>query len=504
MVQQETRLLPAHRLLVALDEWRSEPTDPKRSELAQALSGLVEGYGARGAYLSITAPQVPQLEIGVGSMLELRVSSAISPDIQPRSLLIEDSPDSDAVIWVDGADEPAVALAAAVELALDVVWSRHRARLQRQQLEALDAAVRGIAEVQRVDVVLQLIVDQVRVLVSAEYAALGIVGPFGNIEQFITSGLSDHGRELIGALPRGHGLLGLIIAEDTSFLIDDIATDPRRYGFPPNHPEMHSFLGVPVRSQGRSIGNLYLTNKRNARTFSDADMRLVEMFALHAGIAMENARLHEQNQRLAVVDERERISQDLHDSIIQSLYAISLSLEDLPEVSVEDPAEGAARADRAIDSIHGTIRDIRNFIFGLQPELLGTADLSAGIRSMANEFQANTLIDLELHLPDELPDIPADHAAHLLAITREALSNIYRHSHATRASLDLEQRDGILRLTIGDNGRGFDPMRERSTSHHGLGNLRSRAEGTGGTLELTSEPGAGTRLVVDIPVRANG
>ena len=277
-------------------------------------------------------------------------------------------------------------------------------------------------------------------------------------------------------------MLGLIIQENRSLLVDDIATDPRRHGFPPNHPEMHSFLGAPVRSKGRSIGNLYLTNKLSGAAFSADDLRLVEMFALHAGIAIENARLHAEVQRLAIVDERQRISQDLHDSIIQSLYAISLSLEDLPDVIAEDPAEGAARADRAIDSIHATIRDIRNFIFGLQPELLETADLASGIRSMAAEFRGNTLIDLEVEVAEDLPDMPDDHAANILAITREGLSNIAKHSRATRAWVDLRAEDGVARLTIGDNGQGLDPAQPRHSEQHGLANLHARAETLGGTL----------------------
>ena len=149
------------------------------------------------------------------------------------------------------------------------------------------------------------------------------------------------------------------------------------------------------------------------------------MFALHAGIAIENARLHEEVRRLAVVDERQRISQDLHDSIIQSLYAISLSLEDLPEVIAEDPAEGAARADRAIDSIHGTIRDIRNFIMGLQPELLDDADLATGHRDAGRRVPGKHADRPRgARRPMTLPELPRDHAAHVLAITREALSNI--------------------------------------------------------------------------------
>jgi two-component system, NarL family, sensor histidine kinase DevS len=368
-----------------------------------------------------------------------------------------------------------------------------------EQLAALDAAVRGIAGELAVDRVLQLIVDRVRDLVGAEFAALGIVKPDGNIEQFVTSGLSPQQRALIGSLPRGRGLLGLIIREDQSFLVDDIAVDPRRFGFPPNHPEMHSFLGVPVRSKGRSIGNLYLTNKLTAPTFSEADLRMVEMFALHAGISMENARLHEEVQRLVLVDERQRIAQDLHDSIIQSLYGISLSLEDLPELVVEDPAEGRRRTDRAIDSIHATIRDIRNFIMGLESASLTGDDLAASIETLVSDFRASTSVKLDVSI-EPLPTVPTARAAHVLAITREGLSNIARHSGATNAWLAVSEKDGVMRLIIRDNGHGFDPGTVPSADHHGLANLRSRAAAAGGSLDVVSEPGAGATLVAEIGV----
>ena len=373
----------------------------------------------------------------------------------------------------------------------------------RLQLDALDSAVRGIAGVQSVDRVLQLIVDNVRVLVGARYAALGIQGALGRIDEFIVSGITPEQRALLGDPPTGHGLLGLIIKEDRALLIDDIATDPRRYGFPEHHPEMHSLLGVPVRSRGETIGNLYLTNKETAPVFDGEDQALVERFALHAGIAIENARLHEQVGRLAIVEERERISQDLHDSIIQSLYAISLSLEDLPEIVAEDPPEGAARTDRAIDGIHATIRDIRNFIMGLQPELLAGADLRTSIETLAAEFRANTLIDLEMRVDADsaaLAQLTHDHEAHVLAITREALSNIAKHSNATRATIDLTAQDGTLTLIVGDNGRGFDVDAARSSRQRGLGNLRARAEQVGGRLNLTSEEGAGTRVSAELPI----
>ena len=249
-------------------------------------------------------------------------------------------------------------------------------------------------------------------------------------------------------MPRGHGFLGLIIRENGSIRIPDIALDERRYGFPPNHPEMHSFLGVPVTVKGRSVGNLYFTDKASGQEFTAADQALVETFARHAAIAIENARLHEQVQRLAVVDERERISQDLHDGIIQSIYAVGLSLEDVPELIEEDPDEVVRRVERAIDSLHLTIRDIRNFIFGLRPELLSGMTLMGGLAATVEEFRHNSMIDIELeaNAPIEEPDI--DTTAHLLGIVHESLANIARHSGASRVVIALSAADGGLELTV--------------------------------------------------------
>jgi signal transduction histidine kinase len=368
-------------------------------------------------------------------------------------------------------------------------------------LDAFDAATRAIAGLQSVDDVLQVIVDQVRPLVGAGYAALGIVGQDGMIERFITSGIDAETRARIGPLPRGHGFLGLIIRENQSIRIPDIAADERRYGFPPNHPEMHSFLGVPVTVHGVSVGNLYLTNKLVADAFSAEDQRVVETFALHAGIAIENARLHEQAERLAVVDERERIGKDLHDSIIQSLYGVGLSLEDVPELIRDDPDEVERRVERAIDSLHLTIQDIRNFIFGLRPELLGGTQLLPGLVAILEEFRHNSIIDIELEASERHESEPGSEAtAHLLGLANEALSNVARHSGATRAMVAVDSAaDGRLRLRIIDNGRGFDPTSvQAGFGHHGLANMRSRAESIGATMDIDSGP-RGTTIEIWLP-----
>ncbi len=366
--------------------------------------------------------------------------------------------------------------------------------------DALDAATRAVAGVLSVDEVLQVIVDQVRPLVGARYAALGIVDEHGIVERFITSGISDEVRASIGPIPRGHGLVGLIIEENRAFRIDDINVDPRRHGFPPNHPPMTTFLGVPITVKGRSVGNLYLTDKDGGSPFTEADQEIVEFFARHAGIAIDNARLHELVMSLAVIEERERISKDLHDGIIQSLYAVGLSLEDVPDLMDEDPAEVVRRVERAIDNLHIAIGDIRNFIFGLRPDLLGGVSLIVGLAALVDEFRHNTLIDIELAGGGLEPEPPAEVTAHLLGIVNEALSNVARHAAASRAWVDASSGpDGSVVLRVRDNGRGFDASIGAPLGHQGLANMRSRAAGIDATLEVASEPGSGTTISITLP-----
>lgn len=368
-------------------------------------------------------------------------------------------------------------------------------------LHALDRATRAIAGELDLDRVLQLNVDSVRDLVAARYAALGIVGPDGLIERFITSGISTEHRARIGALPRGHGLLGTIIRDGVSLRIPDIATHPDTYGFPAEHPPMHSFLGMPVRVGGETVGNFYLTEKRDAPEFSEADQELVEMFALHAGIAIQNARLHEEVQNLAVVDERLRISRDLHDGVIQSIYGVSLSLEDVLDLIDTDREGALRRVDRAIDRLHTTIGDIRQFIVGLGPE--SYIGLGAALQAMGRELLAGSRTQLTVDvgdsalLVDRLPP-EADHE--LVQIAREAISNVARHSGAGNATLALHVAGDSLTLVVEDDGTGFDPLRRLDGTHFGLANLRDRAAAFGGTLTINSEPGSGTRIIVRLPI----
>ena len=482
----------------ALEAWGADPNIAGHGRLSSAIARVVSGAGLLGCRLRVHAAPIPEVEVVAGSLAHATDSEAAVHNYDLRSgdrslgSLALDAPVSMDRAVVDEA-------ARGLEMALSGAWSSARASLAASELAALDAATRGIAGVLDVDRVLQLITDRVRELARAQYAALGIVDQDGLIERFITSGIGRGERERIGALPHGHGLLGVIVRESRPLRIPDIGTDPRSYGFPTNHPPMHSLLGVPITAKGRSIGRLYLTNKQPSGEFSADDERLVEMFALHAGIAIDNARLHEQVQRLAIVEERERIGRDLHDGIIQSIYAVGLSLEDVPDLFEDEPDVAKARVERAIDSLDQSIRDIRNFIFGLRPELLEQAGLIGGLAALADEFRVNSMVDVDLDTAEASEvELPLEQVSQLLSIAREALSNVARHSKATRGSVKVESQDGLVRLIVSDNGVGFDPETPRGPSHQGMVNMRDRADAIGGRIAVESEPEHGTRIIVEV------
>jgi signal transduction histidine kinase len=484
--QDSTGLLGLRDVAAALEDWRRDPHAAAYERLADAFGRVVTGSGLGGGHLYLHAPPLAEVEVRAGSLLDESIETAGLRTYELRfgdrtlATLALDAPPA-AVFSVDEC-------ARGFEIVIGAAWSEARAGQATDELA--------------VDRVLQLITDRVRELAHAQYAALGIVDQEGGIERFITSGVSRTERERIGPPPHGHGLLGVIVVASHPVRIHDIVMDHRRYGFPANHPPMHSLLGVPIGAKGRSIGRLYLTNKLPSGDFTEDDERLVEMFALHAGIAIENARLHDQVQRLAIVEERERIGRDLHDGIIQSIYAVGLSLEDVPDLMADEPEVAKERVERAIDSLDQSIRDIRNFIFGLRPELLEQAGLVGGLAALADEFRVNSMVDVDVEtFGVEEGDLSPDQTGQLLSIAREALSNIARHSKATQGTVGVEAHEGMIRLTVSDNGVGFDPDRQRGPSHQGLINMRARAVAIGGRLVLESTPGVGTRIIVEVARR---
>lgn len=368
-----------------------------------------------------------------------------------------------------------------------------------QALNALNRAALSIAGELDSEKVLQQIVDTARELVGARYAALGVPGQHGRLLRFVISGMERDEAAQIDHHPLGKGLLGAIIREGKSLRVTQAPEDPRSAGFPEGHPLMTSFLGVPIIGVGEPLGNLYLTDKIGAEAFSESDQELVEMLAAHAAIAIQNAQLYEQVERLAVLEERTRIGMDLHDGVIQSIYAVGLTLESTRLVLPEDAGESAQLLDSAVEGLNDAIRDIRNFILDLRPRRF-SGDLTQGLARLVREFQANTMIPVSMTVSQQLEDLPTSLARAIFLTTQEAMANVARHARASNVTLTLMRSETSVTLVINDDGRGFDTFDSSLQVGHGLANMQARSEGLDGTFRIRSSPGNGTTVTMRLPL----
>jgi signal transduction histidine kinase len=357
-------------------------------------------------------------------------------------------------------------------------------------------AILSIASDLELEGVLRRIVSAACTLTDATYGALGVLDAKGDeLAQFVTFGLSDAEEARIGERPKGHGVLGLLINDPQPIRLRDLGAHEKSFGFPPGHPPMHSFLGVPIRVRGLVFGNLYLTEKRSQAEFTERDERLLSSLAAAAGVAIDNARLHQRLGELALFADRERIARDLHDTVIQRLFAVGLSLQGL--AGVVDPPSAGDRIEAAVDELDLTIADIRSTIFALQ------ARNDMGVRAEITRAATETRDALGF-LPRVAFEGPIDSAAEAevaasaVSVVREALSNAVRHARATRVEVVVAATPHTFQVTIRDNGKGI--RRSASSSGHGLRNMAARAERLGGSLEVRSAPGEGTTIRWSVPL----
>jgi signal transduction histidine kinase len=372
-------------------------------------------------------------------------------------------------------------------------------RDRSRQLQALYEAGVTLTTELDVAVVLQTVVDLAAKLVDARYGALGVLDDDGKlIDQFITFGIDEEQRSLMGAPPRGHGVLGIIIKEGRSIRVDNIQSESGAVGFPPNHPPMKSFIGVPVRSKGQVIGDLYLTDKNGENsTFNQEDQQLLEMFANQAAVAIENAQLYRQIGQLAVLKERERIGMDLHDGIIQSIYAIGLMLEDSQHRIKREPDVAFGGITNAIHGLNDVIRDIRNYILDLRPQRFQGRNLITGLEELVRDLHANTLLEVELDLRElKIARLAPEKTVEILHVVQEAFTNIRKHARAGQVWVNAEMKDGSICLRIDDDGVGIpvDMLNNGDGNGNGLRNMRERTSSIGGTIEFLPRAEKGTRI----------
>ena len=379
-------------------------------------------------------------------------------------------------------------------------------RDRSEQLNALRKAALALTEELDLATVLQRVVDQARVLAGAKYGALGVLEENGIfIDQFLTTGISPEQRSRLGAPPRGHGLLGALIKEGKPIRIPSISSDPRSVGFPPNHPEMRSLLGVPITFKREILGDLYLTNKLTpsgeVTIFSQQDQDLLEMFASQAAIAIQNARLYRQSQQLTLLQERDRFGMDLHDGVIQSIYAVGLMLDDAQYRAEAGPPEVRATIARAIEGLNDVIRDIRNYILDLRPQRFQGRDLPEGLQELGREIRAHSFLNVDIQIETEdWARLPPELTVEILHIAREALVNVRRHARASNVDVTLTRQLETLTLVIADNGIGFMPEQAGSNGGNGLRNMQERAQALGGKVSFTQRENGGMFVELLLPL----
>ena len=324
-------------------------------------------------------------------------------------------------------------------------------------LRAVSDAVLSVAAERSVEEVLQRLVEGARELAGARYAALGTPDGEGGFSRFLTAGMSDELVAALGPLPRTHGMLGAMLETAESFRTSDIHDDPRFRGWwPKGHPDMRSFLGVPISSPEGVIGAFYLTEKTGASEFTDGDRRLIELLAAHAAIAITNARLYEQSRELSILSERNRLALELHDAVSQKLFSLVLTAEAAETLAGRDPGAVGEQVAKLKALAQEALDELRALIFELRPPDLERDGLCGALRKHVEVLRNRQPSRITLELEDELAAQP-EREAEILRIAQEALHNALRHAKADNVTVRLRSDDGELRLEVEDDGIGFDP-----------------------------------------------
>lgn len=361
-------------------------------------------------------------------------------------------------------------------------------------------AVLAVAEDLDLDAVLERVVSAACGLVDARYGALGVVDRDDptRLATFVHHGMDAETVDRMGALPSGRGLLGELIRDPRPLRVDDLVGHPSAIGLPPGHPPMRSFIGAPIRVRGDVFGNLYLTDKRTGTAFTAEDEAGVVALAAIAGSAIANVEMARQGRELSVSRERDRIARDLHDTVIQNLYATGLGLQAAVREGV-DPDDARARVGRAIESIDATVKEIRARIFELQDIPTAQRGVRSRLLAVAEEMSALLGFPARIRLDGPLDTaLGAEQLDHLVPVLRETLTNVAKHARASSVAVRIELVDGWVELEVVDDGVGLPATTGRAGM--GLRNLRERATLLGGDVTFASAPDGGTRVLWRVPL----
>jgi signal transduction histidine kinase len=386
-------------------------------------------------------------------------------------------------------------LAAQAAVAVENARLHEQARSRERRLEAIREIGEAILHGEEPERALVLVATRARELGEADLAAIAV--PEGSA-LIVSVAVGTHAEAVQGmVLEPGGSISGAVIESGRPVILADAREDPRAYRPMVEAGEMGPAMFVPLSASGKAFGTLALSNAPGRRAFEEADLGLVQAFAAQASVAIQYGRAQQDLRRLVVMEDRERIAKELHDGVIQALFAVGMGLQAAATVSASP--ELRDRLESAVGDLDRVIRDLRNYIFGLRPGILADRQLDQALRRLAAELEEHSGVTIAVDID---PEAAADlgNAPDVIQLVREALSNVSRHSGAVTCRLSLRRsKDGGVVLEVDDDGRGFD-VDAAAGSGQGLGNLRDRAGAIGGELRIESSASEGTTIRLTVPL----
>ncbi len=391
-------------------------------------------------------------------------------------------------------EEALVVLAAQAGAAIENARLYEEATTRQRWLEAVREIGETILARAHPDDALHMIAQRALSLMGADVAVVAVPEGIDHLRVAYAEGLEAD--RMIGTIFPIDGSISGEVVRTGKVQTADASTDQRDVGPIASEGGFGPTVVVPLNARGRAFGTLSAANRLGRAAFADQEIDLIRTFADQAAVALEYARVQQEIERLVVLEDRERIAKELHDGVIQALFAVGMGLEATAMMTGE--GELTTRIEGAVDEIDRVIRDLRNYIFGLRPGILADRELDKALRTLVDEFQAQSGVVTIIELDEAVAAGLASVAGDVVQLTREALSNIGRHAHATTCRVTLRHEDHKAVLEVDDDGAGFDPATARRGD--GLTNLENRAGSLGGSASIDSILDQGTTVRIELPL----